>query len=547
MQSKAMVDANGTVFWPPPAKLRSTCKIDITYFPFDDQICTMKFGSWTYDGYQVNITKKREEVDFQNYVQSGEWNLIRIDVERQETVYPISPVPYPDIKFHIAHPVLPVQHHLPLPVAHVLLAFSVFMLLIAENMPATSEFVPLIGIYLTVTMSTTSLSIVLTVFVLHLHHIGPNDKPVPPRLKHFFFNLAARMLCMSSVTRYQKRARKRRQKFDECRQQQQQPEEVELLGTSTSPQPAVADQQPRKVAGSPGSCNGQFLTAADNAIMEEDNRRGTIANRGATDDSPTASAATAAGPSGLARPQQQQQQPASLLLGRKYQEYDHVYRHLRRLIRRQVEEEAAQLLINDWRMLAFIVDRMLFWLFLVAAFGSTIVILVIMPLFKETGRPGRPRQQRQPMRRCGRNQQPRGLVHQHRHCPMIDAAPRRTWLTRSAQLLSSGHAVGIRTMIPTTASDERIMRHHRQFWQVGSQADKVEAILQDSLALGQPVGQASARRSEWPNGKGGGPDRSRRAVAGGPGLEPQPLSSTDRRVGGDSETASKQTRCHYSP
>uniref|UniRef100_A0A1I8H8V2 Neur_chan_LBD domain-containing protein n=1 Tax=Macrostomum lignano TaxID=282301 RepID=A0A1I8H8V2_9PLAT len=393
-------------FGPHRPSLRSTCKIDITYFPFDDQICTMKFGSWTYDGYQVNISKKREEVDFQNYVQSGEWNLIRIDVERQETVYPISPVPYPDIKFHIVirrrtlyylfNIIFPclwltvlslLGFWLPPDSGEkitlgitVLLAFSVFMLLIAENMPATSEFVPLIGIYLTVTMSTTSLSIVLTVFVLHLHHIGPNDKPVPPRLKHFFFNLAARMLCMSSVARYQKRARKRRQKFEECRQQQQQPEEVELLGTSTSPQPAVADQQPRKVAGSPGSCNGQFLTAADDAIMEEDNRRGTIANRGATDDSPTASAATAAGPSGLARPQQQQ--PASLLLGRKYQEYDHVYRHLRRLIRRQVEEEAAQLLINDWRMLAFIVDRMLFWLFLVAAFGSTIVILVIMPLFK---------------------------------------------------------------------------------------------------------------------------------------------------------------------
>uniref|UniRef100_A0A1I8FH26 Neur_chan_LBD domain-containing protein n=1 Tax=Macrostomum lignano TaxID=282301 RepID=A0A1I8FH26_9PLAT len=381
---------NGTVFWPPPAKLRSTCKIDITYFPFDDQICTMKFGSWTYDGYQVNISKKREEVDFQNYVQSGEWNLIRIDVERQETVYPISPVPYPDIKFHIVirRRTLYYLFNIIFPacgspysacwdsgchptrgrrspwVSQCWLAFSVFMLLIAENMPATSEFVPLIGIYLTVTMSTTSLSIVLTVFVLHLHHIGPNDKPVPPRLKHFFFNLAARMLCMSSVARYQKRARKRRQKFEECRQQQQQPEEVELLGTSTSPQPAVADQQPRKS----GSCNGQFLTAADDAIMEEDNRRGTIANRGATDDSPTASAATAAGPSGLARPSSSNRllccSDASTKSAR-------------------LKKRLPQLLINDWRMLAFIVDRMLFWLFLVAAFGSTIVILVIMPLFKE--------------------------------------------------------------------------------------------------------------------------------------------------------------------
>lgn len=53
MQSKAMVHYTGSVFWPPPARLRSSCKIDITYFPFDDQRCRMKFGSWTYDGLQV--------------------------------------------------------------------------------------------------------------------------------------------------------------------------------------------------------------------------------------------------------------------------------------------------------------------------------------------------------------------------------------------------------------------------------------------------------------------------------------------------------------
>ncbi|GFS28048.1 acetylcholine receptor subunit alpha-like [Elysia marginata] len=58
MNSKAMVHYTGNVFWPPPAKFRSSCKIDITYFPFDDQTCELKFGSWTYDGFQVDITNR---------------------------------------------------------------------------------------------------------------------------------------------------------------------------------------------------------------------------------------------------------------------------------------------------------------------------------------------------------------------------------------------------------------------------------------------------------------------------------------------------------
>jgi len=45
MEALAMVSNDGSIFWPPIVKLRSTCFIDITYYPFDDQICKMKMGS----------------------------------------------------------------------------------------------------------------------------------------------------------------------------------------------------------------------------------------------------------------------------------------------------------------------------------------------------------------------------------------------------------------------------------------------------------------------------------------------------------------------
>lgn len=53
MPANAMITYFGNVFWPVPTKLQSTCKVDVTYFPFDEQFCVLKFGSWTYDGFQV--------------------------------------------------------------------------------------------------------------------------------------------------------------------------------------------------------------------------------------------------------------------------------------------------------------------------------------------------------------------------------------------------------------------------------------------------------------------------------------------------------------
>ena len=44
MNTNAMVHYDGKVFWPVPTKLQSTCKVDVTFFPFDVQTCRLKFG-----------------------------------------------------------------------------------------------------------------------------------------------------------------------------------------------------------------------------------------------------------------------------------------------------------------------------------------------------------------------------------------------------------------------------------------------------------------------------------------------------------------------
>lgn len=52
--TKAILHSSGKVQWKPPAIYKSFCEIDVEYFPFDEQTCFMKFGSWTYDGYTVS-------------------------------------------------------------------------------------------------------------------------------------------------------------------------------------------------------------------------------------------------------------------------------------------------------------------------------------------------------------------------------------------------------------------------------------------------------------------------------------------------------------
>lgn len=57
LSTKATVYHNGLVEWKPPAIYKSSCEIDVEYFPFDEQTCVMKFGSWTYDGFKVRINQ----------------------------------------------------------------------------------------------------------------------------------------------------------------------------------------------------------------------------------------------------------------------------------------------------------------------------------------------------------------------------------------------------------------------------------------------------------------------------------------------------------
>ena len=83
------------IHWIPPAIYKSSCTIDVRYFPFDEQLCEMRFGSWTFDAQQVRIKPEKPMVNLEDYLPSGTWDVISApgkemysnDTNRMELVY----------------------------------------------------------------------------------------------------------------------------------------------------------------------------------------------------------------------------------------------------------------------------------------------------------------------------------------------------------------------------------------------------------------------------------------------------------------------------
>ena len=86
-KTKVILRYDGLNKWFAPTILKSRCGINVEYFPFDDQKCTLKFTSWTYDGFRVNITNKESTADLTSYLPSGEFELISAHAERDEEIY----------------------------------------------------------------------------------------------------------------------------------------------------------------------------------------------------------------------------------------------------------------------------------------------------------------------------------------------------------------------------------------------------------------------------------------------------------------------------
>ncbi|KAL5282058.1 CHRNA7.2 family protein [Megaselia abdita] len=212
-QTNVVVRNNGSCLYVPPGIFKSTCKIDITWFPFDDQRCEMKFGSWTYDGFQLDLQLQDETGgDISSYVLNGEWELLGVPGKRNEIYYNCCPEPYIDVTFAIIirrrtlyyffNLIIPCVliasmallgftlppdsgEKLSLGVT-ILLSLTVFLNMVAETMPATSDAVPLLGTYFNCIMFMVASSVVSTILILNYHHRKADTHEMSDTIRKLF-------------------------------------------------------------------------------------------------------------------------------------------------------------------------------------------------------------------------------------------------------------------------------------------------------------------------------------------------------------------------
>lgn len=218
-----IVSHSGQIYWSSLSAISSECEIDVSHFPFDSQKCYLEFGSWTEDGGKLDFEPRYGVFYTEHFKQSGEWVVYDHKSWKQVTYYMCCEYPYPTVMFSISIKRRAIFYFLNLIVpcslltvlsmfsfilppnsgervsfvVTVLLALSVYMMMITNTMPHSSH-TPLASKFFLFVMAQQSLSLVMTCFVIKYHN---NEEPLPKWFDFLVNKCLVRLLCMKNRTR----------------------------------------------------------------------------------------------------------------------------------------------------------------------------------------------------------------------------------------------------------------------------------------------------------------------------------------------------------
>lgn len=175
-KSMVQVDHKGQASWAASVTLKASCSIDIKWFPFDSQSCTLTFGSQSYTRSRLNLKFRRQPrnadaMKGEFHYNNGDWNINRLTSDQSNGKYDWSHESYTLLdyrfeltrlyKYYLIYLVLPClgliflgpfMFYIPADSGErtgfgitVVLSLSVYLLVISDKLPEKSDKTPLVG------------------------------------------------------------------------------------------------------------------------------------------------------------------------------------------------------------------------------------------------------------------------------------------------------------------------------------------------------------------------------------------------------------------
>jgi len=95
-----LIYPTGEVLWVPQTNAKAYCQLTLDTDPLQEQRCSLKFGSWTYDGnvYDLQPYKDKLHADLTDF-HMRKYNVTTNTAERRAKYYTCCPEPYVDITY----------------------------------------------------------------------------------------------------------------------------------------------------------------------------------------------------------------------------------------------------------------------------------------------------------------------------------------------------------------------------------------------------------------------------------------------------------------
>lgn len=215
----------GTVFYSPKMRLRAPCSLDLTKFPFDEQICKLTFGSWTYDNSNINLTHfafGENGLDIADLRVNREWSVTESLATRSDKEFQYATNKYPLIEFSFRLQRNPTYYRhvfiLPAVLLAILVPFQfllppdskdrmilggvlmmgiiLLLIMLQDFLPEAHPTIPTLASYYSVTLIWIALSMIASIWVINTQSRGPRGRRVPELMRQCILRGLRRLVCL---------------------------------------------------------------------------------------------------------------------------------------------------------------------------------------------------------------------------------------------------------------------------------------------------------------------------------------------------------------